>query len=94
MSKLVCLTNIVVFDSVFSSKSLNIIIMNCRFEFDSIIVVLDNDILSLNFFNYRYLGYRYLSLLFIPVFFFPFLLFFYFFLLFHNYYKFNYCCHR
>ena len=44
MSKLVCLVNTVVLDYVFFFKSSNVIIMNCKFEFDSITVVLDNDI--------------------------------------------------
>ena len=37
------LTNTVVLDSVFSFKSLNIIIIDRRFEFDSIITILDNN---------------------------------------------------
>ena len=54
--KLVCLTNTVVLDHVFSFKSLNTVITNCDFEFDSIVIVLNNDILFLNFFNYRCFG--------------------------------------
>ena len=42
MSKLVCLANVVVFYCVFSFKSLNVAITNCRFEFDSIAAVLDS----------------------------------------------------
>ena len=44
ISKLVCLANAVVFYSVFFFKSSNTAITNCGFEFDSITVVLDNDI--------------------------------------------------
>ena len=44
MSKLVCLANVIILNSVFSFKSSNTAIMNYRFEFDSIAVVLDNDI--------------------------------------------------
>ena len=44
MVKLVCLVNVVVLDNVFSLKSSNDVIMNYGFEFDSIIVFLDNDI--------------------------------------------------
>ena len=44
MLKLVCLANSVVFYSVFSFKSLNTIITNCGFEFNSITAVLNNGI--------------------------------------------------
>ena len=44
MPKLVCLTNAVVLNSVFSFKSSNAVITKCGFEFDSIVVVLDSDI--------------------------------------------------
>ena len=44
MSKLVCLTNVVVLNSVFSFKSSNAIITKCGFEFDSITSILYNDI--------------------------------------------------
>ena len=44
MLKRVYLENIVILDNVFSFKSLNAVITNCEFEFDSIVVILDNDI--------------------------------------------------
>ena len=44
MLKLVCLINTIIFYSVFFFKSLNVIITNYGFEFDLIVVVLDNDI--------------------------------------------------
>ena len=42
--KLVCLINTVILDNVFFFKSLNVVITNCGFDFDSITAVLDNDI--------------------------------------------------
>ena len=44
MSKLVYLVNAVVLDNVFFFKSSNTIVMNYEFKFDSIVVILDNDI--------------------------------------------------
>ena len=50
MLKRVYLENIVILDNVFSFKSLNAVITNCEFEFDSIVVLLDNDILVFYFY--------------------------------------------
>ena len=44
MSKLLCLINTIILDNVFSFKSSNVIIMNYRFEFDLITIILDNGI--------------------------------------------------
>ena len=44
ISELMCLVNVIVLDNLFSLKSLNVIITNCGFEFNSIIAVLDSSI--------------------------------------------------
>ena len=44
ISELMCLVNVIVLDNLFSLKSLNVVITNYGFEFNSIIAVLDNSI--------------------------------------------------